>query len=178
MLFQNYVKPLDYAYITKLYVAMFLNLLNISYTWYMYIIDQIYHIYHKSAVLLFIADCYCFWPIMVCKCPHYGKLESIRWDWTMNKANAETPWFSHFYRWQWQSWFSNVFSEFQADPNSIGVQQPEYSFPLLVTTIKNVNLPAQESEKDWNFKHCIILSHKNALFSWIQKSLVSINWAG
>ena len=64
------------------------------------------------------------------------------------------------------------------NPNSIGVQQPEYSFPLLVTTIKNVNLPAQESEKDWNFKHCIILSHKNALFSWIQKSLVSIDWAG
>ena len=118
----------------------------------MYIIDQIYHIYHKSAVLLFIADCYCFWPIMVCKCPHYGKMESIRLDWTMNKANAETPWFSHFYRWQWQSWFSNVFSEFQADPNSIGVQQPEYSFPLLVTTIKNVNLPAQESEKRLKFQ--------------------------
>ena len=74
--------------------------------------------------------------------------------------------------------FPMSFPNSKLNPNSIGVQQPEYSFPLLVTTIKNVNLPAQESEKDWNFKHGIILSHKNALFSWIQKSLVSINWAG
>lgn len=41
--------------------------------------------------------------------------------------------------------FPMSFPNSKLNPNSIGVQQPEYSFPLLVTTIKNVNLPAQES---------------------------------
>ena len=49
MLFQNYVKPLDYAYITKLYVAMFLNLFK-------YIIYLIY-VHHRSNISYLSQEC-------------------------------------------------------------------------------------------------------------------------